>query len=396
MTILTASVSPLDRLIHVTATTPRLRSARWIVADADTQNIVVTETARARQSTHLTAHVGQRTIFVKGKAKATIRRANTFKHFSHYSIGQPDPAMALSQNMVSGAALDSAAPSLFRRIYTQVLLPQDYDGSDSPIWSRAAFLGIGVRVNALPSGSAFFIDGAQAEWALNGAQSPSDYGPARALRFNVRPNRLNYCPNPRLANDATGYATATGSPTRVSQGSVWAAQSIPATNGYLASPSAATRAGEYWVGRADVTGPWGTTVSVRLHDGVGFVSPEKIVRMTGSRVTIPLSSDRPVTGTTIRVRATAQATPTPFGSTDTMQMTKVLLEKVAGPNYTPGPFFDGDSGDDYLWKQNATPGSAESFYYEDRASRDGLLRLTIQNSVALGAIPAFPEYALLP
>lgn len=61
-----------------------------------------------------------------------------------------------------------------------------------------------------------------------------------------------------------------------------------------------------------------------------------------------------------------------------------------------GDYFDGYSGDDYLWEQGGTPGSARSYYYPDRTNRHDVLVRTLQENVALGILVEAPVYATLP
>jgi hypothetical protein len=71
---------------------------------------------------------------------------------------------------------------------------------------------------------------------------------------------------------------------------------------------------------------------------------------------------------------------------------KIMVEEGS----TPGDYFDGDSGPDYLWEQGGTPGSARSYYYPDRTSRHYILVRTLQENVALGMTVEDPVYATFP
>lgn len=72
--------------------------------------------------------------------------------------------------------------------------------------------------------------------------------------------------------------------------------------------------------------------------------------------------------------------------------TKILVEEGT----TPGEYFDGDSGPDYLWEQGGTPGHARSYYYPDRSARHWILVRTLNDNVALGMTVEDPVYATFP
>ena len=76
-------------------------------------------------------------------------------------------------------------------------------------------------------------------------------------------------------------------------------------------------------------------------------------------------------------------------------LSKILVE-VARPDGEAGDWFDGNSGDDYLWEQGGTPGKTRSYYYQDRSNRHSILVRTLQDNVALGVTVEDPQYALLP
>ncbi len=60
------------------------------------------------------------------------------------------------------------------------------------------------------------------------------------------------------------------------------------------------------------------------------------------------------------------------------------------------PYFDGDSGDDYLWEVGGTPGQTRSYFYEDRSDRHHILVRSLQENVPLGTPVADPSYAAGP
>lgn len=75
-----------------------------------------------------------------------------------------------------------------------------------------------------------------------------------------------------------------------------------------------------------------------------------------------------------------------FGGT----ATQILVEEGT----TLRPYFDGNSGDDYLWENGGSSG--RSYYYPDRVMRHYVLVRNLQENVALGMTVQPPIYATLP
>jgi hypothetical protein len=126
------------------------------------------------------------------------------------------------------------------------------------------------------------------------------------------------------------------------------------------------------------------------------VRPKRLNFAVGSTTVTKLTPFRVYTASAdvAGQRVSFQFTPTSdtytlnFGGTPS----KILVEEGT----EVGDYFDGNSGDDYLWEQGGTPGATRSYYYPDRTVRHEILTRTLAENVALGIPVADPVYALFP
>jgi len=316
----------------------------------------------------------------------------SFRDFAHYGTAMVDPGKVLVGSLASGTTLDSGQPSGMRRIWCDVTPPREFlDGSGNRVWPRAAFMGLGVRVNGMAANSAQYIDGAQVEVVPKARTGPSAYAPARSLNVVVRPDRLNYCPNPKLDVDASGYSGS--GVTRVAQGSGWAAQVDGSVAASLGSAPAAGKPGQIWTVRATVMGPKGRTATLRIHDGDTFLNGSVTWTFTGTPQEVTVPATNTGTGSAPRLNVYPSGT---WAGGDLLTLTNVLLERASSFNAQPGAYFDGGSGIDYLWDASASVGTGPSYYYRDRVTRSYLLNRLLQENCPLGVIPPVPQFAVLP
>ena len=61
---------------------------------------------------------------------------------------------------------------------------------------------------------------------------------------------------------------------------------------------------------------------------------------------------------------------------------------------TPGLYFDGSSGADYLWETGGTAGLCRSYYYQSRSMKNGIINLLLQEYTAAGTNVGAPVYAV--
>jgi len=157
--------------------------------------------------------------------------------------------------------------------------------------------------------------------------------------------RTNLCPNPKLGVDATGWTVSTGGTgTRVVQGAGWAFQMDGSTNSYLYTP-APVSVGQFWSGSIVVSGPAGLTVTVRLHDGVKYITPDNNIVLTGTPQTVAVTSSSLATGGTYPRFEVHPNSPTgnQWSSGQMLTATNALLEVVGGIGAPAGTYFDGST-----------------------------------------------------
>lgn len=300
---------------------------------------------------------------------ATVRYG-TFRDFAHYADTMPDPAMVLINDWASGATLDAAAPSQFRRVWLTATPPREYRVSGNRVlWPRAAFMSTGVRVNALANGEYQYVDGGQVEVAPRSQSGPTTYSPARALRVVVRADAMNYVRNPQTASGSLGTG---GENARL-------CNAIP---------------GRFYAAAVTASGTPGSTVRVTLTSNGPTVS--SIVGNSGD-VTIPFSGSVriPVPANAPAIDAEVTLHCNVVDTTGSVVFSAMRVDRVSGA----GPlgddrFFTGADGADYLW--GGTVNDSESYYYRDRAARTYLLSKVLKENVPLGATPGAPQFAVLP
>jgi hypothetical protein len=79
-----------------------------------------------------------------------------------------------------------------------------------------------------------------------------------------------------------------------------------------------------------------------------------------------------------------------------LEFKECIIERVSGSGVTPGTYFDGSSGADYLWEAGTVANDSRSYFYEDYAVRAYLLKQVLAENCPLGTIPGVPQFAVLP
>ena len=127
----------------------------------------------------------------------------------------------------------------------------------------------------------------------------------------------------------------------------------------------------------------------------------------------------PLTGISVGTNDTQDTIPVsgwslisvPFIATTTSQTILIAVDQDTMPashstlNYwvdavvvengdTPGLYFDGSSGTDYLWETGGFPGLCRSYYYESRSMKNGIINLLLQEYTAAGTNIGAPVYAV--
>lgn len=308
-----------------------------------------------------------RGVFV-GKAAPLLKLPyGAFRDFAHYSDTMYDPAMVLvGERLVGQPTYDAAAPSNMRRIWITASPMREYPVSGGgQAWPRAAFMGIGLRVNNLLYNGYQYIDGGQVEITPKTTTTgPGPYTPARSLNIAIKADLMNYVKNPQT-------------PATVAAGST-------------ASRTVTTIVGAYYGASVDVSAPEGTVLEAYLQDSGGRVgeSGTIVVPPGGVVPRVAVHATQPVDATSISLVLRAIS-----GGSVTFSNPRVDRTSGIGP-LKDVRYLDGSVGTDYLW--GGPVNNSESYYYRDRQSRTYLLSRLLEENVPLGVIPAVPKFAVLP
>lgn len=144
--------------------------------------------------------------------------------FAIYTSGQPDPAQTYVSWNNSGT--NCGTGSSYSRVWSTFFPPQDYPVSGGQLlWSRAARMSAGFQYTSVTHGQSVDVTDIQAELlpaaGSHSVPAPSAYQLPREINTIVKPDRLNYCPNPSIEISTSGWtAMATASLTQDTSQSV--------------------------------------------------------------------------------------------------------------------------------------------------------------------------------
>lgn len=205
--------------------------------------------------------------------------------------------------------------------------------------ARAVFAVPDWGLEAVPAGGSALFDAHQYEIG----SSPTGYSDPRSITPVVHATRVNL-----VTETASSTATATNTKS-------FAVNGLVPGNVYTASAQ---------------------------------VSVARTLSSTGIDVLTRRDDDRAV----LVFKATAETETFQIaGGSTSWSYRRILVE--AGDRHLP--WFDGDSGVDYLWEDGKTAGTdARSFYYPKRSERHSLLRQTVEQHAALGIAVNAPRYGV--
>lgn len=301
-----------------------------------------------------------------GTASFVHYHAATFSDFAIHRTGSVDPAIL--GHVVSGNnGTPTAGVGVAWSRHQRVFYPP----------KRARFMVPHFQVQNVPVAASQYFDAFQTEVLTKDATGPSPYESPRSIRPIVKPTRLNLAPHPRRAEtEVVGDQTITLDsliPGKVYVASVDIRPDSHRQNVWLET-TGTTLAGQSLLGITEhddwyrvwlVFQAWHREEDLRI-----VVAPDFVGTPFGEG---PFGEGS--FGGTYYV--------TPY------EYRKVLVEH----GNLLRPWFDGDSGEDYLWEQGGIPGEARSYFYEDRIHRHYLLIKTLQENVPIGVSVIDPEYA---
>lgn len=363
----------------------------------------------------------------------------------------PDPAQTYGWWTNSGAL---SGQNSYTRVYGMFVPPLDYPVSGGNYaWRRAAYGAVGFQWLSVPTTQSQILTDVQLEMAKTNVQTaitPSNYQRPRQLQAIIKPNRLNYCTNPAMWNNITGWTGIHGDET-LSRSShnvppdITNFNNLPFTLSYslkvqLNSSSSQgcqitvtnLEPGETYIFSfyvypgnqfGDIIGSMGSgsgDLGHLINSADGYGLPPYGTGPYGG-VNAP-SAALPSTWNRLACSNSNIYEPTGFVATSdtvTLEVVAVMMPGVTYPQtfwvtgfvVEPGdilqPYFDGYSGADALWETTGgttapvagagtTPGTGRSYYYNQLQYGQSIVSQILANNTPLGISAATPLYATPP
>lgn len=271
------------------------------------------------------------------------------------------------------------------------------------------YLAVGAKVYSMPNTGPkgqFFKKWMVEQTEVGRSTPAAKYGLAREVIVTVKPDRLNYCPNPGFEVNASQWLIVSGGPATIAR------TTAVANTGTAAGQITGT-------GSGDAVARWGSTVtptipgdtwsakfsarpdtvarrgsiSLLFADSSGAtvqVTPEvEFVEVLGRWVEAKVENVvAPANTAYVAVRYTIKG----LVNGEVHYLDSVLLEK----DDTVGPYFDGSTSADTIWETGGTVGASRSYLYKNRADRYAAIKRVLRDNVPLGVGIAEPVFGTLP
>lgn len=351
--------------------------------------------------------------------------------FGLWTSQDPDPAQSYGWWTNAGIM---AGETNYSRPYAMVVPPRDYVVSNgSYAWRRAQWAAVGFRWLNVPAQASQVLTDVQLEICPTSpatATTPRPYQRPRQLQVVVKPNRLNFCPNPAIAVSTQGWAGINGDEQLAqddtqSPGEIGSYDGLPVLLGQSlrcdlessASLGASITisyliAGETYI-CSFYTQPGAQVADILGQCGSGSADLASVIAVDDGYGDAPYGSG-PFGGVYEAQTALPQVwTRVSFAfvagaSTETLDISAQLVPGanlpvsfwVAGVLIENGdvlqPYFDGDSGADALWETGQTAGLTRSYYYNQLRYGQSIVEDALRVNTPLGISYAPPLYALPP
>lgn len=368
--------------------------------------------------------------------------------FGVYSLTDPDPAQTYMSWNTAGLTVPSTG---YTRSYAVAVPPQDYFVSNGQqLYVRAAYMAAGWEFDSVPNNGWAELADVQVEISpiINNfsTESPSAYNLPRELLTTVKPNRLNYCPNPGievstldwtpvaagvLTQDFTVFVPVTVTIDDVVISTSTASLNVAVTttgDGAQISLSQLIPGDEYIVsayvqagsniedilmncanGSTDVlhgnsgtgydtggygAGYYGGNPPAGAPDlygtglyGSGVYGESGTITLlpTGQWFRIYTTFTAPSDTVTLSITAVA-------AGSSTIWIDNILVES----GEVLGDYFDGNFGGDYFWETGASPGLGRSYFYDEYFNKTQAVTNVIQHHAPLGISFKAPVYFIPP
>lgn len=375
--------------------------------------------------------------------------AGALTDFAVYSLTDPDPAQTYTSWNNTGASVPTSG---YVRSFGIFYPPQDYFVSGgSKLYSRAAYMAAGWQFSGMPNNQKVILTDAQVEVlpVTTGfsAASPSTYNVPRSIDTIIKPNRLNYCPNPSFETSIAGW-TPVGSgvltqDATTSVGEIIQLDDQVASTGNSSLNVATTNpsgdgasiqitnliAGDTYIVSAYVQADAnvadilmscvnGATSVVHGNSGTGYDVGGYGSGFYGGNPPVGgsdfygsglygtglfglsiISSSIPVQQW-FRIYTTFQ----PTDSVATLQFTAVTSSAtdfwidavLVEPGEVLGFYFDGDFGVNYFWETGGTPGLTRSYFYDEYFVKSQAVLNVLGHHTPYGISFTAPQYFIPP
>lgn len=130
--------------------------------------------------------------------------------FAIWSSADPDPAMAYVSWNNTGLTVPNTGTS-YGRSYATFIPSLDYLNSTGlNTWNRAAYIAAGFQFSGLPNNAWATLDDVQVELLPIPSNVPSSYILPRQISSIIKPDRLNFVPNPSFETGTTNWSGVGG------------------------------------------------------------------------------------------------------------------------------------------------------------------------------------------
>lgn len=336
----------------------------------------------------------------------------------------PDPAESyMSWNTAAQTAATSGAGN---RSWAIFYPPLDYIASaNQKLWARADRVAVGFQLISVPNNGTVNMSDVQVEVLPLNSNAPSAFQPPREIVSVIKPDRLNYCTNPSIETNTTGWS-AVGTATiardsTVTVGNIIEYDDVERTTGVASLKVTLNASGDgaqitldklisgdtYIVSsyvRADlglsniVITCGGQTGSVLSASGTGYGTGTYGGGFYGGS---PVGSDLAIS-TWYRINTIFTAT----DETMNVLITSVAAGDVSFPTHlwidavlaeageALSFYFDGSFGTNYMWETGGTANLARSYYYDQFAVKQQAVNNVLAKHLPLGISAATPQFAV--
>jgi hypothetical protein len=347
--------------------------------------------------------------------------------FAVSQLTDPDPALTYTSWNNGGTTVTNAG---YTRIWSVFSPPDDYLVSNGQyLWNRAAYAAVGFDFLSVPSNATVNLTRVQTEVlpvTTGYAQpAPSAFDTPRAVRSIIKPDRLNFCPNPSIETSASGWS-AIGSASVARDNTVSVGQIIEYDDDILTAGVASLKVTVNANGDgaqitiADLITGYSYIASVYVQAGPGF---ENIVMSiangstsvlatggtgygTGGYGTGPYGGINPssdlVQSTWFRINCLFTAT----ADSHVLQITSSSAADVSYPSHiwidaclveigeVLSFYFDGSFGPNYSWETGGTAGLTRSYYYDQQILKQQAVLNILDGHTPLGILSDSPKYSV--